>query len=226
MNAYEEKQEKRRERLEARAARLRAEGTRRVERAKEIASFIPFGQPILVGHHSEGRHRADLKRIRGGFERGHEALKAAEAAQARADNIGRGGISSDDPEALVKLRAELQRLAESHSAMKAANKAQPGSVRSYRLTNNNANMARIKKRIAILEANAARTPAPEVERADGVRVVENVEENRLQIIFPGKPDEAMRERLKSRGFRWAPSAGAWQRQLNNAARYAATQILG
>lgn len=226
MNAYEEKQELRRERLEARAARLQKEGQARIARAREISSHIPMGQPILVGHHSEGRHRADLKRIEGGYIQGYHALKAAEAVQARADNIGRGGISSDDPEAVAKLRAELAKLAERQAAMKAMNKAERGKVPAYMLTNNNANMARIKKRIEVLEANAQRAPAPEVTREDGIRVVENVEENRLQLFFPGKPEEAMRRDLKSAGFRWAPGAGAWQRQLNNAARYAASRILG
>src|SRR5690606_15269808 len=31
---------------------------------------------------------------------------------------------------------------------------------------------------------------------------------------------------KKAGFRWAPSVGAWQRQLTNAARHAAREILG
>ena len=30
---------------------------------KGIQSFIPFGQPILVGHHSEGKHRRAIKRM-------------------------------------------------------------------------------------------------------------------------------------------------------------------
>ena len=44
---------------------------------------------------------------------------------------------------------------------------------------------------------------------------ENVPENRLQIFFEGKPDEATRNILKENSFRWSPKAGAWQRQLND-----------
>lgn len=33
------------------------------EKREKIAKMIPFGQPILVGHHSEGRHRRDLSRM-------------------------------------------------------------------------------------------------------------------------------------------------------------------
>ncbi len=38
--------------------------------ADGIASHIPFGQPILVGHHSERHARADAKRIENGMRKG------------------------------------------------------------------------------------------------------------------------------------------------------------
>lgn len=41
----------------------------------------------------------------------------------------------------------------------------------------------------------------------------NEEENRLQLIFDGKPEEAERNILKKNGFRWSPRFKAWQRQL-------------
>ena len=65
----------------------------------------------------------------------------------------------------------------------------------------------------------------DITTADGVTVVENVDDNRLQLFFPGKPTAEKRAALKRCGFRWAPSVGAWQRQLNNAARYAARELL-
>ena len=46
-----------------RAVRHATEAERRLSRADEIAEGRPFGQPILVGHHSERRARADQKRI-------------------------------------------------------------------------------------------------------------------------------------------------------------------
>lgn len=42
--------------------------------------------------------------------------------------------------------------------------------------------------------------------------------------FEGKPDEQTREVLKRNGFRWAPSQGAWQRQLTQNGKYAAAQV--
>ena len=52
-----------------------------------------------------------------------------------------------------------------------------------------------------------------------------MEQNRLQILFDGKPDEETRAALKSNGFRWSPKNQAWQRQLTRNAEYAARQVL-
>lgn len=95
---------------------------------------------------------------------------------------------------------------------------------SYQLINNNANIRRMRERLAELEKKAA-TPTKEIEREDGIRVVENTEADRLQIFFPGKPTPEKIKELKSAAFKWAPSNGCWQRQLTNNARYAAAKIL-
>ncbi len=60
---------------------------------------------------------------------------------------------------------------------------------------------------------------------DGGRIVHNVEQNRLQILFDNKPDEETRATLKSHGFRWSPKNQAWQRQLTPNAIYDANHIL-
>ena len=59
---------------------------------------------------------------------------------------------------------------------------------------------------------------------DGGRVEMNREDNRLQVFFDGKPDADTRAELKSSGFRWAPSVGAWQRQLTDNAIRAADRL--
>ena len=79
-------------------------------------------------------------------------------------------------------------------------------------------------RIAGLER---RRSAESVERTVGdVRVVENVEENRLQLFFPGKPDAGIRGDLKRAGFRWSPSNGCWQAHLSANAKHRACGVLG
>lgn len=98
----------------------------------------------------------------------------------------------------------------------------------YQLTNNNAEIRRTKERIAEIErlkANAEKQPEDKYQHVDGVEVVENAEAMRIQLIFDGKPDEETRSLLKSNGFRWSPSFGAWQRQLNNNGIYATKRVL-
>jgi len=88
----------------------------------------------------------------------------------------------------------------------------------YQLTNNNANIRRMKARIAELEL-AAKRESDSDQRGD-ITIERNVNENRLQIFFPDKPVAAVRDVLKSNGFHWSPSIGCWQRQLNDHATYA------
>jgi len=95
---------------------------------------------------------------------------------------------------------------------------------SYLLTNNLANIKRMRDRLAALERKAT-TATIATARPDGIRVVENTEMDRLQIFFPEKPDAATIVRLKSAAFKWSPSQGCWQRQLTGNARAALRQVL-
>lgn len=74
-----------------------------------------------------------------------------------------------------------------------------------------------------LQAQQA-NPVP-AEKHDGFQIVRNAEQNRLQIIFYGKPDDKTRQALKSNGFRWSPRNSAWQRQLTTNAEHAARRAL-
>ena len=277
MNHYEAKQEARRARLEAAADRAgqRAEAAYKRADLREEVSGIPFGQPVLVGHHSERRHRAAIERADNAMRKSIEESNRARDLAAKAAAVGTGGISADDPDAIQKLTAEISEAKALQDFMRAANahirKAVKAGVTGeahegfpaylaalqalrpsfkagtaakllapdfcgrigfadYQLTNNGANIRRMEKRLAQLQAARAVAEAAGGENKrtsyQGVcDVVENFEENRLQIIFDGKPDAATRDSLKSAGFRWAPSQGAWQRQLSNGARYAAKVFL-
>ena len=59
---------------------------------------------------------------------------------------------------------------------------------------------------------------------NGVEIIENYEENRLQIKFPGIPAESLRDKLKAFGFRWSRFHGTWQSHLSNGAIYWARDI--
>ncbi len=100
----------------------------------------------------------------------------------------------------------------------------------FSVTNGGANVRRVEKRIAEL-AEKAVAPARASTRGslpDGMtfEISENKDANRTQIRFSGKPDDATRARLKSGGFKWAPSEGAWQRHMSNGAWYHAHNALG
>ena len=257
MNNYEAKRAARIDRLKERAANKEAEATRLFETSSKMASIIPFGQPILVGHHSEGRDRRYREKIRNKMDKGiqtqREAEELADRAAAAENN---NAIFSDDPEAIRKLKEKLESLQKSQETMKAVNaiirkkglteaekigeiiKAglnekhaaeimQPDfcgriGFASFSLTNNNANMKRIKDRIAHLEKLSA---VPTAEKKIGeVSIIENIEENRCQIFFPDKPAEEVRADLKSHGFKWSPYNKCWQRHRSNQATYYAEAI--
>ena len=95
---------------------------------------------------------------------------------------------------------------------------------TFAVKNTNAEINRIKNRIAELE-KAAEDETQEIP-FDGGTIVVNVEANRVQIFFDEKPDESIRRALKQRGFRWARSVGAWQRHKTLDALYWAKKITG
>ena len=235
MSTYEERREAKQDRLDARADKLRAEAARRFNAADRAVAGIPFGQPILVGHHSEGRHRAALARCDANVRAGIEAQRAAAAIPSAPTTA----ILASDDDATDLLAAEIARLEERQAHMNATNArvrkhnravmAAGGAdldrsgFEQFQLTNNSANIRRLKLRLANLSAVKAK-PSTEREVA-GVRVEEDTDAVRLRLHFPGKPAPAIIAELKARGFRWAPSEGAWQRQLSNSARWAADCVL-
>jgi len=123
----------RRERMEARLERRRewAESRKRkaeagFNRAAVIADGIPMGQPILVGHHSEKRHRRDLTKIDAGMRSGVENSKMAEHHLSKANGIEHAldrSIFSDDPDAVEQLEAKITKLEAMADKMKRANAA-------------------------------------------------------------------------------------------------------
>lgn len=123
MNSYEMKQERRRQNLLGAADAANQRSDQAYQTSKGILDRIEPGQPILVGHHSEGRHRRDLKRSDDAMRRSIQESARADDLKRRADAVGSAGISSDDPDALPKLRAKLEALQAKQDLMKAANKA-------------------------------------------------------------------------------------------------------
>jgi hypothetical protein len=132
-------------------------------------------------------------------------------------------ISSDDTDAIPRIKEKLEAQEKAHAAMLAANKAKRGTHQPFELSNSNARIKNTRERLERMVA-ATKRQYQEIKK-DGYTVIQNVEANRVQIRFNDIPGFSARERLKSLGFRWAPSLGMWQRQLTNAAIYAAKQFM-
>lgn len=153
--------------------------------------------------------------------------------------VGTGGTRSSEPGALEALKAKLSALEQEHERMKVVNayyrkhktldgcndldpnENRPASA--CLLSNNLANIKRLKKRIAEVEQLAA-CPV-QGWTFNGGEVVANTEADRLQLLFADSPSEELRTRLKKRGFRWSPRFKAWQRQLTANAVSAAKEVL-
>lgn len=93
-------------------AEARAESASR--RADSIASMIPMGQPILLSHHSERRHRRDLDRIGSGMRKSIEESKKSEYCAHKSDSLGYQVARASESRAYIGNRVEeaIKQLAE------------------------------------------------------------------------------------------------------------------
>lgn len=122
---YRERRERKAERLREWADKREAKATSAFARSNAISDMMPMGQPILVGHHSEKRHRRDVDRIHSGMSQGIENSRKADEFRSRADNIESAcdrAIYDDDPDAIERLREKLAGLEAKREAYKATNK--------------------------------------------------------------------------------------------------------
>lgn len=231
---YEEKRQARYDRLLAAGRKAQNEATSLVAQAKDMASGIPFGQPILISHHSERRDRNYRGRIENKFRKGYELYKKSQDLIDRAESAKNNtAIFTDDPGAADKLEERIAQLEKRQELMKAANKLIKKNDRaglaslgfpegrinqlftpdyvgrlgfaSFEITNNGANIRRLKERLKFIQAHA--NDVNSEKTICGIRVLDNADENRLQIFFTARvPNECYRE-LKQNGFRHSPSVG-------------------
>jgi hypothetical protein len=217
--SYEERKQAKIERYKELAHKYSAGSRNAYERSNQIASWIPFGQPILVGHHSEARHRRDIERIHNAMDQSVELANKSEEYAQRAKNLeNHHMISSDDPEAIAQLKEKLERLYKLREKIKAR------PHQTYELSNLSGNIRSVKERISHLESLS------KVEAAEWVfgdnKVLINKDLNRVQVFFPGKPSEEVRTKLKQNGFRWSHYEVAWQRHISRWALDIAKEIAG
>ena len=254
MSDYEERKQARIDRYRERAEQARQESRELSRESISMLEHIPPGQPILVGHHSERGHRKLLERSDRKMEQSIAASEKAAYYEHKAEAAERNtAIFSDDPEALTKLNKKLESLQVAQTRMKQINAYyrkhgtcqgfhglsdeqaeklddrvrngyswEKAPYPAYALSNNNQEIWRLKERIKQL--TQAREVGYQGWEFEGGKVVANAGNNRLQIFFDEIPSPELRQELKSRGFRWARSEGAWQRQLTDNAIYSASRI--
>ena len=87
--------------------------------ANRILQIAP-GQPILVGHHSEKRHRKLIKKAQDDIRKSIEEDNKSNFYKERAENAENSKvIYSDDPQAIIKLKEKLERLENEKASIKA-----------------------------------------------------------------------------------------------------------
>lgn len=146
------------ERLERRADKDMQTYRQLHDQAHKMASAIPFGQPILVGHHSEGRDRRYRGRIestyRKAFEHYEKAQRGQQRVQAAEDNTA---ISSDDPLAIPKLEARIKELQDLQAHMRAVN----ACIRQHAKKPYPEQVAALVQQFDLTEARASRLLEPD-----------------------------------------------------------------
>ena len=249
---FNERKERRVNSLNAMARKSSILANQELNKAHEMGSVIPLGQPILVGHHSEGRHRRLIKQIDNAHRKAYEAEEKAEYYQNRAEAAETNqSISGDDAEALNLYKQKLERLIAAQEQMKAIKKAWKkgrealnllgltdedieelknkspayanNPIHPCSLSNNNAEIHRVKQKIEELKHLDKMETASTKFPGGEMRI--NTEINRIQFLFDEIPSMEIRKLLKSNGFKWAPSEKAWQRQRTLNAINAVNRLL-
>jgi hypothetical protein len=204
---YEERRKQRIERYKELSMKAQERSSRYSNsNANRILQIAP-GQPILVGHHSEKKHRKLIKRAQDDIRKSIEEDNKSKFYKERVITAENSKvIYSDDPQAINKLKEKLERLENERASIKAREHS------TWELTNIGATIRETKKRIERLE-KLDNIDFKEINLENG-KVIHNKEINRIQFLFDNIPDEETRKTLKSHGFRWSRYEKAWQREFN------------
>ena len=237
---YQAKRNARIERLRERADKKVDESNSAYARFRSIGDRIPMGQPILVGHHSEKMHRTAIKRMDNAMRKSSQCADEAKRLESRAAAMENNrAIFSEDPEAVEKIEAKIERLEKQQVMMVAANKCVRKGDREgladlgfgptlieklftpdcfnnlgfagYMLTNNSANIRRLKLRIGQVAAQQAVQSGEETVGL--VRIERDGEANRVRLFFPERLSPELYKLVRGHGFLWARSLSCFQRQL-------------
>lgn len=231
----------RRERLERKVERRRewsekaaARSSSAFERAQGMASAIPFGQPILVGHHSEKRDRRYRAKICATFDTAAAEHQKAQHHDRRADGLAHQletSIYSDDPDATLALRQKMRELEQSCEQSKAMNTAyKRGGIEAIEkqfghdlacaardtmalgwswikvpFSNESARREIRRCKLRIAEIEKRAARTAAAQDAGGVKLT--CSETWATVTFAEKPAREVLAALRAAGYRWG--AGSW-----------------
>ena len=108
------------ERLQGAAINAENKSTGYWKASSEGSEFLALGQPILVGHHSEKRHRALIERNHSRMDKSVEESKKAEDYASRAEYWAKKAntINLSMPESLEFYEFELEKAKMKHEGLK------------------------------------------------------------------------------------------------------------
>jgi hypothetical protein len=169
----------------------------------DMAAAIPLGQPILVGHYSEGRDRRYRARIAGKFDAALEHEKAATSHRAAADGLEAAldrAIFDDDVDALERLAEKAAALRAIADARKAggAVPAGPGG-RRWSSAAARREALRCDKRAESIRARRAADAALEAAGGAAIEDRGNGYATFRSVEYPGRDVVAA---LKAAGYSW------------------------
>lgn len=237
----EERQQARTDRYRELADNARKQSEQCYKQSEAMASVIPMGQP--VHGQSDRNYREKIRNKMGQSVKASEKADYYERKAEAAENNNAIYLDDDNAvEKLERKLAELVKAQEDMKAANKVVKnkklteeekkvrlmemgySEKSAVElltpcyghigfpSFSLSNNNANINRIKKRLELAKRMKG-TPEKEYT-INGVRVVENYPENRLQVFFDDVPAKEIRDSLKQHGFRWSRYHSCWQSYMN------------
>lgn len=232
-----ERLERKVERREEWASKAASRATAILSQGDRMASAIPMGQPILVGHYSEKSDRAYRNRIQNAFRRGFEQQDLAAQHISKADGLRtqlETSIFSDDDDAILAIEARIAEREAERERKKLANKLYAkGDVdglaalgirfedlktrleaagsywgKAPYLPYEFSNLsANIRRDRQRLDEIRARQGRAAKAEQAGGLAIERHSNGYATLTFAEKPARSILDDLKANGFRWG--SGSW-----------------
>ena len=209
--------------------------------AHAMGEAIPFGQPVIVGHHSEKRDRNYRARIDAKITRGVTDARMAERHSNKAHGIARqldSQVFSDDADAIERLRERITDREAARDRTKAFNAScRKGSPDESILTKRERADIATTRRVAPYQLSAGggfpryvlsnlgaairkdkeriadieRREKRTAEAKDNGGVTVRAVDGYCTITFAEKPEREIIDALKAAGFHWG--SGSWHGQV-------------